>query len=347
MQISLKNELFIDKAFAINFMDGNYQSEYYNDFFGKLSNELIFGTQGVVVKLSKLNLTIEETKDFAKKLLEKLIPYLIRNGAPKEVFLEIDKIQPTIVKKNFNSRTLLPHHDGGHCSYLTPSKIDVPDWDEKYRIFSTENFHTTHLHKIIQGILILDPGEKESITTYYDWIQILRDAYIYQHAGKQPTVIDLQKWIGSNIKYSLDNQVSHKNNYLNIAGALGTKKLIYHSLSLHSTAEEIDVSILEKFAEMEILQDSCECKNCDTDILRILCNILKETMGISYSQFIDRYEKKAYSEKLDLVLGNNLSLLHGGLNGGENRLILPMCYTIENNSSLEYEKYLKKLWRKN
>ncbi|WP_170006020.1 hypothetical protein [Bacillus fonticola] len=341
------DEVLIEKSLADEILKGGEISDKSDEFFRYLSNSLIFGKGGLAIKLSKLNLDINETKEVAIKILNRLIPYLIEYSAPKNISLEVDKEQKTVVREEGGSRTLLPHHDGGHCSYLTPSVIDVPEWDTKYRVFSNKNFYTTHMHKIIQGILILNPGEQDSITTYYDWIQILEDAYRYQHSGKMPSIVDLQKWLGSNIQYSLNKQNIHNNKYLNMAAALGAKDLMYHTLSLHSTSEKISEDILRSNKKLSDIQQSCACQMCNSNILRVLCHVLKETMGISYEEFIHKYEKKVYSEQLDLVIGNNLSLLHGGFNGGSERLILPMCIVLEETSDISYERYLKNLWNRN
>lgn len=339
-------EFLVEKTFADEILMAEKISEKCDGFYRDLSNLLIFGRGGLVLKLSKLNFNADRTKELAIKLLNRLIPYLIDNSAPKSISLEIDKEQKTIVREEDGSRTLLPHHDGGHCSYLTPSIFDVPEWENKSRIFSNKSFYTTHMHKIIQGILILNPGERDSITTYYDWVQIVEDAYKYQHAGEVPSIVDLQKWLGSNISYSLNKQNIHNNRYLNMAAALGAKDLMYHALSLHSTSEQISEDILSNHKKLIDIQQSCSCQMCNSNILRVLCHVLKETMGISYEEFINKYEKKVYSEQLDLVIGNNLSLLHGGFNGGSERLILPLCIVLEDTNDISYERYLKNLWNR-
>jgi len=50
------------------------------------------------------------------------------SGLPGETYIEVDdESYGTPVAPFQQRRFLLPHQDGGHCSFLTPSRLDCPD----------------------------------------------------------------------------------------------------------------------------------------------------------------------------------------------------------------------------
>src|SRR5262245_15676725 len=83
-----------------------------------------------------------------------------RNGLPEENDGEVDRESyGTPVAPFRQRRFLLPHQDGGHCSFLTPSRMDCPDIHPDERVFSNTVYWKRPSHKLFQGFIITDPGE--------------------------------------------------------------------------------------------------------------------------------------------------------------------------------------------
>src|SRR5216684_297344 len=60
-----------------------------------------------------------------------------RHALPPEAYVELDdESYGTPVAPFRDRRFLLPHQDGGHCSFLTPSRLDHPDLHPSERVYS-------------------------------------------------------------------------------------------------------------------------------------------------------------------------------------------------------------------
>ncbi len=82
---------------------------------------------GLAFSIGRLRLPMDESCQIAHQIAHQVCQGLKRREAPGELYVEIDTPQTTSVKPGHQARTLLPHHDGGHCTYLTPSRLDVPE----------------------------------------------------------------------------------------------------------------------------------------------------------------------------------------------------------------------------
>jgi hypothetical protein len=322
-------------------------SEKVNHWIKEATSKIIEGKSGVVFSIGKLRYSLENSRKIAHRIAELIHTEMLELGLPESLELEIDKSQDTIVDKGYSIRTLLLHHDGGHCSYLTPSRNDIDDWEVKYRTFSDSGFTTTHTHKLYQGIFIVEPGNGLSVTTYYDWVQIVKDAYKYQTGDSTGDVKKISRWLGENIKNSYHNIPRHNAKYLSIPAALGCTELAYQGISIERAEKNFTEQELDTFPELLEITRSCTCHNCNSDILRLLCNSLNKTMGLNWSEFRDKYEVSVPTERFDFVIGDNISMLHGGLLGGGERIIEPICFVTKNQlDDTLYENWLAKLWRK-
>jgi hypothetical protein len=303
---------------------------------------------GTVFRISALCLSRGDARAVAEGLLTVVAKRMVAAGAPADLYVEIDRHQVTEVPPGHTTRRLLPHHDGGHCSFLSPSRKDLPDWPVEHRICSTAGFATTHAHKLLQGFFIEEAGARDASTPYYDWRAILRDAYRYQGGQPSPATepTRLAAWLGDNITYSASIRHIHHCGYLSIPAALGARPAVYHLTPPGPRAEsDFAPEAYEWFPELHELTRDCACGSCEGEGGRHFCNGLKLTTGLSWPEFQRTYEERVISSKFDLVVGNNLTLLHAGMGGSAERLIQPMCVVIDHPAGEEYEAWLWRLWR--
>lgn len=298
---------------------------------------------GLIFSIGKLRLPIAESRQIAQQIAQQICAALKRRGAPDDLYVEIDKPQATSVKTGHQARTLLPHHDGGHCTYLTPSQHDVPSWPATKRQFSDETYTTTKAHKLYQGIFMADPGECLSVTTYFDLLQILADAY--QHITNSPTctVTEVAAWLGDNIQVSFENQAKHQSRYLTLGAMLGAKDLVHMGMAVHYAEAKFTNEELARFPELQQFQDNDTEWQSPTE--RYLDTMFVATLGITWAEFQHKYQLCAPTQFYDLVLGHNLSLWHGGLLGGPGRLIEPICFVLDKPAGEAYETWLAQAWR--
>lgn len=302
---------------------------------------------GVVFGIGKLRLSLDASRSLAHSLASALCEALKHSGAPREMYVEIDRPQTTSVIENHQVRTLLPHHDGGHCSYLTPSKRHDPAWNARLRTFSSQaGYTTTQAHKLYQGIFIANPGEGLSVTTYYDFLRILRRAYACHTGNEAGSVEKLAAWLGGNIRASLDLQPQHQSRYLTLGAALGGRQPVYHALSIHYAEADFTDEEINRFPELTRFRagDTGDDGRTDPPTIRFLNQVLLDTLQLTWLEFLSAYEICVPGERFDFVFGHNLGLLHGGLMGGPGRLLEPICMVVDEASGEDYEDWLAQVW---
>ncbi len=300
----------------------------------------------IVFSIGKLRLTVEKSQRIAHRLADLLCSTLVELGAPFEMKVEIDKPQTTFIPEGFETRNLLPHHDGGHCTYLTPSRLDVPTWDTRLRVFSNSTFTTTHTHKIYQGIFMIDPGEALSVTSYYNWVQMVQLAYQKATGKKEQTVAEVANWLGENIRKALARQPEHKSKYLSLASALGSNRLVFQGIASHWAEGDFSDEEVDRFPELLQLTEDCMCGQCPSRVSRLFCRQLYETLGLSWTDVRKRFEVCLPSERYDFIIGHNITWLHGGIMGGRSRYFEPICFVMDVEPNSEsYEKWLAAGWR--
>jgi hypothetical protein len=308
---------------------------------------LLRGRSPRVLGIGRLGLGRERSRGLAIALVDGLREALLRAGGPEDLRVEVGKVQETHVSPGYATRTLLPHHDGGHCSYLTPSRLDLPGWEPARRRFAEQGLyaHSSPSHKLYQGIFIVDPGEAESITTYYPWLQILADGYRAAR-GREPTATpELATWLGDNLLRTLELQGQHGGRYPTLAASLGSSSLVFHGLSPHCAEDDVTRDDCERFPQLRELVRCCPCGACRAAAERLFCHSLLESLGLSWPAFRERYEFRVASERFDLVMGHNLVLLHGGLRGGASRRLEPISLVVDEPAGDGYEEWLAASWR--
>lgn len=299
-----------------------------------------------VAHIGRLRLAEADSRTLAGELMREVRTTLIDDGAPGELRLEIDRPQSTYVPERASTRTLLPHHDGQHCSYLTPSRLDRPDFDPAWRTFGSSGYTTTPAHKLYQGIFIADPGTGLSVTTYYDLLAVVGDARARAGSGDGVSVADDAAWLDGNLKRARSLQEQHGCVYPSIGGLLGSAVEAHHAVSFHHAESPIPTDVLACYPELAPLLDSCPCGSCQGETARVFCHVLEAVTGHHWQSFRDRYEVLVPSERFDVVLGENITMLHGGWAGGPDRLLEPYCMVVDEPASDAYEAWLASAWRR-
>lgn len=300
----------------------------------------------IVFRIGALRLGETESRAMAHALSDALRLALVEAGAPENMVLEIDKAQPTPVPEAFATRTALPHHDGQHSSYLTPSLLDVADWDPELRTFSTSGYTTTHTHKLYQGILITDPGEALSVTTYYDWLRVLRDVHRSRFGAADTDPVAVQRWLGGNLRRSIEAGAKNGSAYPTLAGMLGLAEEPLLATALFCAEDDVPESAKQRFPLLRSLSAQCPCRQCLGETRRVMCHVTTLGAGLTWPEFREKYEICAPSERFDLLVGHNLGMHHGGLAGGRGRMIEPLCYVVDEPRGSVYESWLARSWRR-
>ncbi|MBM9438458.1 hypothetical protein [Actinacidiphila bryophytorum] len=296
-----------------------------------------------VFRIGALRLDEHPSRDIARLLVHELRNALVAAGAPERLEVEIDRAQQTPVAADFAVRSLLPHHDGQHASYLTPSTLDVPGWTPAQRTFSDSGFTTTHVHKLYQGIFVSAPGTGLSATTYYDWLRILADVRASrggERAGSTP------EWLAANLRRCLAARETHGTAYPTLAGMLGVTEEALVTTPLLHCEDLLPQAAVRRFPLLSGLAAGCACGRCAGPVERVFCHAVMLAAGLSWPDFRNRYEIIAPSERFDLLVGNNLTMLHGGFAGGRDRVIEPLCLTLDRPEGAAYEQWLSRAWQR-
>jgi hypothetical protein len=300
---------------------------------------------GVVFKIGRLGLPVEEARRVALEVMGIICESLkIGAGAPRQMRVEVGSLQLTKLQPGYKARTFLPHHDGGHCSYLTPSILDVADFDPRARVFSSEEFNTTHKHKLYQGFFVEHPGSLSSITPYYPWRKMILAAFKRSHDGASMDVASVARWLGKNISVSVARRREHGSRYLSIGGAFGLENPIYHLMPV-AAEQDFPPAQYERFPELRRLSSGCKCGRCEGPGARFLCWSFYEALGLSWSEVRAKYETQVTSERHDVVFGHNIIAMHGGLRAGPERVLLPLWLVIDSARGADYERWLMRQWR--
>lgn len=282
----------------------------------------------------------------AKCIAEALNIELKRHGAPQKMFVEVDRAQTTYVPEGFTSRTLLPHHDAAHVSYLTPSRLDYPDFDPADRSFSGKGYTSGKAHKIYQGIFIANAGDRAGVTAYYPLLPLICAAYVrLSCTSSQPHLADCAQFLGLNIRSAIAARESRSTNYLTLPAALGSVVEEYNSLAPHAGEADFPEIDYERFPQLKRMVADCVCGSCVGAQGRFFCNSLNESLGLDWPSLNKGYGVAVRSETFDLIIANNLNLIHAGLAGGSDRVLVPVCLVMENTDDPDYERWLADAWR--
>lgn len=309
--------------------------------------EVIHRVGYAVFRIGRLRLGIEDSRRLSTGIVERVRTALIARGAPARMRLEVDRAQRTYVPEGYTTRTLLPHHDGQHCSYLTPSLQDAPDWDPARRTYGDSGYTTTPAHKMYQGIFLPEVGEGLSVTTYYDWLGVIDDVLERRgiDRGDDPAAT-AARWLGDNLSRGLARQSEHGCAYPSVGAMLGLEEPFWHGLSFHHSEAVLTKEERRRHPAAVLLAQGCACGECRGEAARLFCHQLLTATGLTWAAFRRRWEVLAPGEHCDLLLGHNLTMLHGGLAGGAGRIIEPLCLVVDDPSGPEYERWLAASWRR-
>jgi hypothetical protein len=303
-----------------------------------------------IARIGRLRLDEDSSRQLAAGLMERVWVRLVAAGAPTALRLEIDHPQTTYVPEWAMTRTLLPHHDGQHCSFLTPSRQDVPDFDPSWRTFGDRGYTTTPAHKLYQGIFIADPGEGLSVTTYYDLLSLIDDTRPGGDGRRGPVsntaVTAAARWLDGNLARARELQVDHGCVYPSLGAVLGSPEEAFHALSFHHAERALSAAQFARYPQLRDLVSKCPCDECDGDVARVYCHMLVAVTGLDWPQFRHKYEVLAPTERFDIVLGDNITLMHGGWAGGRARLLEPLCMVLDVPAGDGYESWLAQAWRR-
>lgn len=298
----------------------------------------------VLIRIGMLRLDEHTSRKLARDIVSFLHDELRRRGLPDASYLEYDDVQGSRVAENATTRTLLPHYDGGHASYLTPSVLQDQAWDPAMRTFSDKGFTTTAAHKMYQGVFIADPGNALSVTTYYPWVAILRDAFSVREGQPARDATELAAWVGTNLQGAFARRGRHECRYPSWSAMLGLEWPEVEPISLHYADVPLDDPSRDVGTDLINLLACCPCGSCPGETTRLACHITSRALELPWPEFRRRYERWACSERCDLVFGNNLTMMHGGLCGGPTRTIEPMCLVVDRPVGNEYESWLARVW---
>jgi hypothetical protein len=285
---------------------------------GLVFERLADGALAVLVKTSRLVLPADDRFVLARRIVD---AFAERVGAAfgLEVATELDRPQRCDLPAGV-TRTLLPHHDGGHCSYLT---APAPAGSPPRRTLANDAYTTTNEHKIYQGLLLREAGDAMSLTSYFDLVRLLADAWAHQH-GHRPTRSTLVAWYQRNVTEAIER--AGASGYLPIGAQLG------------AAGPSRDAAIHHYDGSHEIAGERRSVKE--------LAEQLAETsLGLSFAELMERYAVLAPCETGDLLVGHNLFAWHGGVEGGRGREILPICVTVRAEGPA-YERWLALHWER-
>jgi hypothetical protein len=300
----------------------------------------------VLFPLGRLHLGLETSRALAIAIASRVCAVLLERGAPPELRVEVDRPQRAEVVPGYRARTLLPHHDGGHCSYLTPSLLDAPGFDPELRAFSTSGFTTTPAHKLHQGIFVLEPGDGLSVTSFYPLLSLLASGFRWSSSRAPTGVAELAGWLGANVRRAGELRARHKSRYVSLAAMLGATALVDHAVAPHHAEDSFSARLVKEFPELRSAASGCSCGSCTAPAERFFCRSLQRTTGLSWSVARRRFERCLTSERHDYLLANNLVLLHGGIGGGRSRLLQPISFVIDRPEGAPYERWLAEAWRR-
>lgn len=298
----------------------------------------------VLFKIGALRLGERDSSAVAERVLRIVCDELVDRGAPADLAVEIDEPDATEVEPGMATRDRVPHHDSQRTSYLTPSRLDVPSFDPAWRRYSADGY-SSNTHKLYAGIVIHDPGDGLSITTFFNLLALLIDAYRHQ-VDRDPLPQPLAEWTAGNIRRAIARHAHHGSPYLTLAAMLGTPPSpALEAVSYRSFEANVDDQTLRRLPELHELCRRCPCGRCRGQTERLYCHTLDHATGLSWPETRTRHERWLSSERYDLLLWNNLTWIHGAVRGSANRTLRPVFLAARSDGTA-YETWLANEWRR-
>lgn len=269
-----------------------------------------------------------------------------RHRLPEEAYVEVDEESyGTPVAPANEERFLLPHNDGGHCSFLTPSRFHCPELSPADRVFSESVYWKRPSHKLYQGFLITNTGTPAGTTYYFNTLTLLWDAFIHRHHRSPGSLSEFGAFNLENVRRSRANRTIHGSRYLSFGALLGSSDFAHHVMPSGPRAESelwpVQYISLPALCEMA---DQCLCGICNGAGARLFCHACVETLGRTWPEVRNEYEVAVIGERHDLLIGNNLTQLHAA-NSHTTRTIRPICIVLDRPEGDAYEQWLADQWQ--
>lgn len=304
--------------------------------------------KGVVrFRLSELALDEERSYEVAVGIAHGLGRSLRQADSLEDLRLEVGETQRTAVPAGRGARTLLPHNDGGHCSYLTPSRLDAPGWREEARRYAERGHseRSTATHKLYAGIFVCHPGESLSVTTFYPLLPIVARGYRIRYGRAAGSVGELATFLGRNLLASLGRRGEGGSAYPSLAGILGCSEPMFEQVAPHTAEGDLPPEAYACVPELSSFTCSCPCGLCAGPAQRLFCRSLVASVRETWPTFCRLFERRRRTRRFDFLFWNNLRFLHGGLQGGPSRVLQPIALVVDRPAGAAYEAWLARCWR--
>jgi hypothetical protein len=283
----------------------------------------------------------------AERVVEQIrLGLVVRHLLPGTSYVEVDAESHGVPVAPFRDRRfLLPHQDGGHCSFLTPSRLDCSDMRPEERLYSSSIYWRRPSHKMYQGFLVTNPGASIGATYYYDALALLAEAFACLHGRRPSSVPELARFELENLRKSKALQWCHGSRYFTLGAFLGSKEAAHHVSPSGPRAEsEFWPAQYLHIPKLVDLADNCPCGICDGPGARLLCDACCRTLGRTWPQVRSTYETAVVAERHDLLLASNLTLYHAA-ESHSSRTLVPLSIVTDAPEGPAYERWLAAQWR--
>lgn len=282
--------------------------------------------------LGELGLDVTESLAHAIGIMGVLRDIIAEAFDLPELRVEPCAEQLAVVAEGSYARTLLPHHDSGHTSYLTPTRAVLAAWDPSLRrLPGVAQFSSSGTHKLYHGLLVIDPGSDDAATGYLDLPLLLRRAHRHQHPGREADPATIMAWLGEGITLACRRGLP----YVPFGLLLGLRTGPLATCLLHQA------EVVPEAVEFAVIghPDSCACTLPGE---KVLCSITRMTTGMTFQEVRDKFEHQVIATAGDLIVGHNLRMLHSGLRGRPGRRIRPLYLSLETPDNEAYEGWLQR-----
>lgn len=157
---------------------------------------------------------------------------------------------------------------------------------------------------------------------------------------------DLAAWMGANIAAAHRRRAEYGFHYISLAGLLSSAVDPAFEVVEYGAAEQpIPDHMTNCFPILDRLRRGCPCGRCTGETERIFCAMVCALLGSDWSSVRDRLEIWLSSERFDLILWNNLAVLHGAVMGSRHRTLRGVYLSMSEAAGSAYEAWLSELWR--
>lgn len=192
-----------------------------------------------------------------------------------------------------------------------------------------------------------EPGGGLSITTFYDTVAIAAEAYAYRHGTPPCSVASLAGWVGANVTSAISRYPEHLQPYLTLGGLLNSaNEAAWEATSYCTTECTVLDETVAQFPRLEYDRAACPCGKCTGQAERVYCRQSVECVGRSWPDLRHGYETWMSSERFDLLLWDNVTILHGANGGTRDRVLRPLALSLPKAADEPYERWLADAWER-